>query len=82
MNGLLVFIEMKQKNIFFFEKRNSKWSTQKTSFSSSAKSLIILVGLTMTCFSEKMMISYSCISGSMPIAQLPQKIFNGIYRYV
>ena len=29
------------------------------------KSLIILVGLTMTCFSEKMMISYSCIRGLM-----------------
>ena len=32
---VLVFIEMKQK-IYFFEKRNSKWPTQKTSFSSSA----------------------------------------------
>ena len=30
------------------------------------RSLIILVGLTMTCFSEKIMISYSCISGFMP----------------
>ena len=27
---------------------------------------IILVGLTMTCFSEKFMISYSCIHGFMP----------------
>jgi hypothetical protein len=30
------------------------------------RSLIILVGLTMTWFSEKMMISYICISGFMP----------------
>ena len=30
------------------------------------RSLIILVGLTMTCFSEKMMISYSFIRGFMP----------------
>ena len=37
-NGLLVFIEMKQKK-FYFEKRNSKWPTQKKhSFSSSANS--------------------------------------------
>ena len=28
--------------------------------------LIILVGLAMTCYSEKMMISYSCIRGFMP----------------
>ena len=30
------------------------------------RSLIILVGLTMTWYSEKMMISYSCIGGFMP----------------
>ena len=30
------------------------------------RSLIILVDLTMTCFSEKMMISYNCIRGFMP----------------
>ena len=29
-------------------------------------SLIILVGLTMTCFSEEIMVSYSCIRGFMP----------------
>ena len=30
------------------------------------RSLIILVGLAMTCFSEEMMISYSCRRGFMP----------------
>ena len=42
------------------------------------RSLIILVGLTMTCFSEKMMISYSCMHIWFH-AQLAQKILNGIY---
>ena len=37
MKGLLVFIEMKQKKIFL-RKKNSKWPTQKTSFSRSANS--------------------------------------------
>ena len=43
------------------------------------RSLIILVGLTMACFSEKMMISCSCISTYFH-AQLAQKILNGTYR--
>ena len=38
MNGLLVFIEMKQKKIFFLKKKNQNGLLKKTSFSSSANS--------------------------------------------